>query len=89
MSQGSLLYLIIAEQGIEHDDTILEALNRENTFLQSTLNDFTALCKHVTLFCFFEQRKTNIGRIVRRDLPTVSHELLHIWKHLLIFARNF
>lgn len=68
--------MISAEQGLKIDGTILRVFKSGNNILQNTLNKFTTFCnkKNVKLYCFFEQKKTNIGKIVEKAFPTVSQE---------------
>lgn len=76
MSGGLMVYLISGGQGVKIEPTILESLKHKNDSLLKILNEFTALCnsRNVKLYCFFELKKTNLGKIVGVDFPTVSHE---------------
>ena len=67
-SQSSLYTAIASNPSVHVENSVLKALEYGNDILMDVLNEFVALCispEHkLSLFCFFEQRSTVIGKII-------------------------
>ena len=84
-SKGLLYAAIASHPSLRVTGAVLEILEHGNRYLMDILNEFVTLCNNTTisLFCFFEQRSTHVGRVinnrhleVRDDYKTIHDELL-------------
>ena len=74
MSHGLLLAAIEKDTVGRVDGKILEILSPGNDPLVDLIDDFTNVAKekNLLLSCFFEQQKSDVGRIIKGSLPLVS-----------------
>ncbi|KAK2606568.1 hypothetical protein N8I77_005309 [Diaporthe amygdali] len=72
------LYKLIACQKLEVQDDLLKTITQDNSMLFDTVHDFTrdlgTRSPSPKLFCFFEERKTAVGRIA--GLENTPRELM-------------
>ncbi len=75
-SKGKMLVAIASHASLRVNDTVLRALEYGNDILMDILNEFVSICQapgvDISLFCFFEQRITNIGKLVGDQVIEVS-----------------
>ena len=67
-SSGLLYAAIASDPSLRVDGTVLKALEYGNDVLMDVLDEFICLCNALTpgmsLCCFFEQRRTCVGRVI-------------------------
>jgi len=67
-SKGLVFAAVASDPSLQVDDTVLRALICGNDVLMDVLDEFISLCNApgagISLFCFFEQRPTKVGRII-------------------------
>lgn len=75
MSTSGEIYSAIVEANVPREDNILHSLMPENDNLASTVKNFTNSIRQVAaqpkIFCFFEQKSTNVGAIIGKNIGRV------------------
>jgi hypothetical protein len=68
-----MLAAIASDPSLHVEGKVLEILERGNDTLMDTLDDFMSVSKEsgISLSCFWEQRITNVGRIIGNKRITV------------------
>lgn len=67
-SEGLACTILREDPTLHVDTSVLQAIKADSEVTTDLLQEFTSLCSLTTipLCCFFEQQRTNVGRIIKQ-----------------------